>query len=189
MVSPVAILYRLRRGQNYPLLFDKTAGRPRPGLGALESGTARPDIHRFRMIKIRRENGVEIDVETNNNPASVDKLLCNVLQPETYARMKAQLAHGGEEIFFEFTGVNKEEFPRLRYYLVHLDSNSSRESLSRGDFYIAFFVHKDHLAEAEDMAKKMKSRFKNMNDWNETNEHGIPANKFFAIPPMDIETK
>lgn len=138
------------------------------------------------MIHITRENGIEIDVETNNRPEAVERLLNNVLQPETLALMKRQLVNG-EEIFFEFTGVNKEEFPRLRYYLVHLDSRSATESLTRGNFYIAFYVHKDYLAEAENMAKHMKRRFKNANDWNETNEHGVPADKFFAIPPMDIE--
>jgi hypothetical protein len=138
------------------------------------------------MIRIVRKNGTEIDVETNNDPADVDRVLTKVLKPETYTRLKAELVHG-EEIFFEFTGINKEEFPRVRYYLVHLDSHSRSESLTRGSFYIAFYVHKDHVAEAEEIAKSMKSRFKNMNDWNETTQHGIEAGKFFQIPPMEIE--
>ena len=140
----------------------------------------------YPMIKIRRENGVEIDVETNNNPEEVDRMLTKVLTPETYDRLKAELAFG-EEIFFEFTGVNKEEFPRVRYYLVHLDSHPRTESLTRGSFYIAFYVHKDFLADAEEMAKSMKSRFKNMNDWEQTTEHGIESKDFFKIPPMDIK--
>ena len=140
------------------------------------------------MIKITRENGIEVDVETNNDPVEVDRVLSKILTPETYARLKAELVHG-EEIFFEFTGVNKEEFPRVRYYLVHLDSHPRSESLTRGSFFIAFYVHKDFLAEAEDMAKRMKSRFKNMNDWNDTTERGIPPEKFFAIPPMEIDPK
>jgi hypothetical protein len=138
------------------------------------------------MIHIVRENGVEVDVETNNDPAAVERVISKVLTPETYALMKKQLVNG-EEIFFEFTGVNKEEFPLLRHYLVHLDSHPAMESLTRGNFYIAFYVHKDHIAEAEEMARRMKSKFKNMNDWNETNEHGIEARKFFQIPPLEID--
>jgi hypothetical protein len=140
------------------------------------------------MIHITRENGIEVDVEPNNDPAAVERLLRKVLTPGVYADMKKKLLSGGEEIFFEFTGVNKEEFPLLRHYLVHLDScPARRKSLTRGNFYITFYVHKDHLSKAEEMAKHMKSHFKNLNDWNETNEHGVETGKFFQIPPMNID--
>jgi hypothetical protein len=138
------------------------------------------------MIAFKSKEGVEIDIETNNDPVEVDRFLTQVLQPETYDKMKRQLPTG-EEIFFEFTGANKEELPRVRHCLVHLDRKSRSTGLSRGSFYVIFHVHKDSLPVAQAMAKTLKSGFKNRNDWNDTTEHGIPSDKFFAIPPMDLK--
>jgi hypothetical protein len=133
------------------------------------------------------EDGTEMEIETNNDPAEVERMLRNVLQPETYARLKREVLIG-EEIFFEFTGVNKEEMPLVRHYLVHLDRRPrGTVNLTTGDFYIYFRVHKDKLPTALKMAKVLKSRFKNINDWQETTEHGIEAQKFFQIPPANLK--
>jgi hypothetical protein len=138
------------------------------------------------MIRLQRKDGVEINIETFNDPMEVDRLLSQCLRSEAYARLKRELAEA-EEIFFEFTGANKKELPRIRHYLVHLDSRP-RDSvnLSTGNFVIIFYVDPDHLAAAQEMAKHLKSRFKNANDWEETTEHAIEATKLFQIPPMDI---
>jgi hypothetical protein len=138
------------------------------------------------MISIVRENGVEVRIEVSNEPKAVEHLLNHVLAPATLAVLKERLERGGEEIFFEFTGVNKQEFPLVRYHLVHLDTHSREESLSRGNFYAIFYIHKDHIAVAEEMAKTLKRRFKDENDWRDTNEAGIKADEFFRIPPMEI---
>src|SRR4029077_12063072 len=133
------------------------------------------------------EDGVEMEIETNNDPVEVDRMLRRVLQPETYDLLKREVLIG-EEIFFEFTGANSEELPRVRHYLVHLDRRPrGTVNLTTGDFYIFFRVHKDNLPTALKMAKILKSRFKNINDWQETTEHGIQAEKFFQIPPIDLK--
>jgi hypothetical protein len=138
------------------------------------------------MIQIVREDGVEVKVEVSNDPEAVEHLLNHVLNPDTLVFLRERLNRGGEEIFFEFTGVNKKEFPLVRYHLVHLDTHSREESLSRGNFYAIFYIHKDSIAIAEAMAKTLKRRFKDANDWNDTNEAGIKADEFFRIPPMDL---
>lgn len=138
------------------------------------------------MIEFHSNDGVDVEIETNNDPAEVERMLRRVLQPETYALLKKEVLTG-EEIFFEFTGVNKEEMPRVRHYLVHLDRRPrGTVNLTTGDFYIFFRLHKDSLPTAVKMAKILKSRFKNANDWEETTEHGIEAEKFFQIPPVDL---
>ena len=138
------------------------------------------------MIRIKRKDGIEIEVETSNDPEKVERLLRRTLQPKMYARLKREVAEV-EEIFFEFTGAAQEELPRLRHHLVHLD-NRPRGSvnLSTGDFVITFYVHRDHLAVAEEIAKEMKSSFKNANDWQETTEREIKAEEFFKIPGVDL---
>jgi len=138
------------------------------------------------MIQFTTNEGDEIKIELSNDPEKVEHLLNHVLRPETLAVLRERLKRGGEEIFFEFTGINKEEFPLVRYHLVHLDTHSREEGLSRGNFYAIFYVHKDSVALAERMAKTLKRRFKDANDWNDTNEDGIPADKFFRVPPMEI---
>src|ERR1700747_1593768 len=138
------------------------------------------------MIRMQRKDGAEIQIETCNDPAKVERLLNRCLQPETCALLKKELILA-EEIFFEFTGINKEEFPMVRHHLIHLDSHPSAMSdLTRGNFYIIFYVHRDRLASAEEMAKVLKHRFKDANDWHDTNEHAVESNKFFKIPPLDI---
>jgi hypothetical protein len=133
------------------------------------------------------DDGTEIEIETNNDPAEVERMLRNVLTPETYAKLKKEVQIG-EEIFFEFTGANKEEMPRVRHYLVHLDRRPrGTVNLTTGDFYVYFRVHKDKLPTALKMAKVLKSRFKNANDWQETTEHAVKAEEFFQIPPMDLK--
>src|ERR1700757_4317566 len=104
------------------------------------------------MIRIRtKEGGVEIEVESFNDPEKVERLLRRTLRPEAYARFKREVARA-EEIFFEFTGANNEELPRIRHYLVHLDSRPRGSTLSTGDFVIIFYVHRDHLSVAQEMA-------------------------------------
>jgi hypothetical protein len=65
------------------------------------------------MISLTRKDGTEVDVQICNDSAEVDRMLTALLQPEIYTRLKKELANGGEEIFFEFTGASKEELPLM----------------------------------------------------------------------------
>src|ERR1700745_1328806 len=141
------------------------------------------------MIHLKRDDGIEIDIETTNDPKEVDRILSHCLQPEAYAELRRNLADY-EEVFFEFPGARKKELPRIRFYLVPLDSRPRGSvNLSTGDFIITFHFHRDHLAEIEKMAKTLKSNFKNANDWQETTEVAIEMDKLFAIPGEDLSKR
>jgi acetolactate synthase regulatory subunit len=139
------------------------------------------------MIAIRTKDGVQVDVEASNDPEVVERLLSRAFRPEAIVRLRQEVAKA-EEIFLEFTGASKRELPRIRHHLIHLDSRPRGSvNLSTGDFVITFFVHRDHLSVVQEMAKGMKSKFKNANDWEETTEHTIESEKLFSIPPIDLD--
>jgi hypothetical protein len=139
------------------------------------------------MISIRRKDGIEMDVEASNDPEVVERLLSRCFRPEAIARLRREVVKA-EEIFLEFTGVSKAELPRIRHHLIHLDSRPrGTVNLTTGDFVITFYVHRDHLAAAQETAKGLKSKFKNVNDWEDTTEHAIESKELFAIPFIDLD--
>jgi hypothetical protein len=139
------------------------------------------------MIKLISDKGIELDVETINDPERVDRILTNCLQPDAYKDLKSKaLEH--EEVFFQFTAARKVELPILRHHLVHLDRRKEDpDNPMIGDWIMIIHVLKDHLEAAREVATGFVSKVKNLNNWNETTRFDVTDENIFKLPTMGPE--
>jgi hypothetical protein len=118
------------------------------------------------------KNGIEVGREIISDKTEINQFLNHCFRPPALKQIKNQL-RTTEEMFFSFVGGREQEYPLVRLFLFHLDSRKRHQS-----HCFIIHVHKDHLSTAEEMAKILKSKIKNENDWQETTryEMGLVTN-------------
>jgi hypothetical protein len=135
---------------------------------------ARPSFLSSNMFKVTKD-GIEVGVEVIEDPSEVMEILNHSLQPAALKKIQKR-SKKSEEMFFEWSGGKKDKQPMVWHFLVHLVRNGAPKG--RTSIHV-FEVHQDHLAVAQQMAKMVKSRLKNDNDWTETNHITMEPEEFF----------
>jgi len=133
------------------------------------------------MIEVNK-NGVKMQVECITARDRILKILTRIYKPEFLLEVHKKVRQY-EEVFLEASGGSNKEPDTAIHYLIHLDIRENFDvEPPLGTWIIAFYIDKKHVEQAFKAAKAMKAKFKNMNEWDSTEEFTVAPEDAIELP-------